>query len=386
MTTVYLVRHAEAEGNLYRRIHGWYDALITENGYRQIKALEERFRDTDVDAVYSSDLFRTRTTAGAVAGPRRLEVRTLSGLREVHMGEWEDRTWGEVRRTQPQLLDAFNANSRDWRAPGGENLEEVGVRVARSLWDIAQAHPEGTVAVFCHGTAIRQAVAQLRGLTWEERCAQGHSDNTAVTCLKMGAGRVEVVFENDNSHLPSQLSTLARQAWWRKEGGMSREDVNLWFRPMDLEGEREAYLEARREAWLTVHGEALPGDGSDFYRQALLEAHRDPWTVCRAMAGEEPVGILQLDAHRCQEEKAGYISFCYLSPDHRGRDLGVQLIGQAVSYFRPLGREYLRLQCAPCNTSAQHFYQKYGFYRVNRPGAGGQTTCLLEKYIGYDRA
>ena len=29
MTTIYLIRHAEAEGNLYRRIHGWYDSLIT---------------------------------------------------------------------------------------------------------------------------------------------------------------------------------------------------------------------------------------------------------------------------------------------------------------------------------------------------------------------
>ena len=42
MTTIYLVRHAEAEGNLYRLVHGWYNSLITENGYRQIAALEER--------------------------------------------------------------------------------------------------------------------------------------------------------------------------------------------------------------------------------------------------------------------------------------------------------------------------------------------------------
>ena len=42
MTTIYLVRHAEAEGNLYRRIHGWYNSLITENGFAQIKALEDR--------------------------------------------------------------------------------------------------------------------------------------------------------------------------------------------------------------------------------------------------------------------------------------------------------------------------------------------------------
>ena len=45
MTTIYIIRHAEAEGNLYRRIHGWYNSLITENGYRQIAALAARFRD-----------------------------------------------------------------------------------------------------------------------------------------------------------------------------------------------------------------------------------------------------------------------------------------------------------------------------------------------------
>ena len=69
MTTIYLVRHAEAEGNLYRRIHGRYNALITENGFRQIEALEKRFEHIHIDAVYSSDLFRTMTTAGAVYKP-----------------------------------------------------------------------------------------------------------------------------------------------------------------------------------------------------------------------------------------------------------------------------------------------------------------------------
>ena len=51
MTTVYMVRHAEAEGNLYRRVHGWYNSLITDNGYRQIAALRGRFADIHIDAV-----------------------------------------------------------------------------------------------------------------------------------------------------------------------------------------------------------------------------------------------------------------------------------------------------------------------------------------------
>ena len=56
MTRVYIVRHGEAEGNIYRRIHGQYDSNLTDNGLRQVEALEERFRSIHLDAVYSSDL------------------------------------------------------------------------------------------------------------------------------------------------------------------------------------------------------------------------------------------------------------------------------------------------------------------------------------------
>lgn len=39
MTTIYLVRHGEAEGNAFRRIHGQYDSLLTPTGFRQVEAL-----------------------------------------------------------------------------------------------------------------------------------------------------------------------------------------------------------------------------------------------------------------------------------------------------------------------------------------------------------
>lgn len=32
MTKIYLVRHAQAEGNLYRRAHGMYDSCVTRRG------------------------------------------------------------------------------------------------------------------------------------------------------------------------------------------------------------------------------------------------------------------------------------------------------------------------------------------------------------------
>lgn len=89
MTRIYIVRHAEAEGNLYRRAHGWYNSLITQRGYRQIAALSHRFAQVHIDAVYSSDLFRTMTTARSIYETHGLELHTLPALREINLGDWE---------------------------------------------------------------------------------------------------------------------------------------------------------------------------------------------------------------------------------------------------------------------------------------------------------
>ena len=212
----------------------------------------------------------------------------------------------------------------------------------------------------------------------------GHSDNTAVSCLKWDGAAFQLAFEGDNSHLDPAISTLARQSWWRRDGERA-EDVNLWFRPLDLERESQTYYEARREAWITVHGEDTPFDGESFLQDARLHCGRTPWGVTCAMAGDRMAGLIQLDPERYAKDGAGYIPFCYIVPQLRAQGLGVQLIGQAVSFYRPLGRQYLRLRCASYNTPAQHFYQRYGFYKIGEEQGSRVPLDILEKYIGYDR-
>ncbi len=384
MTTIYLIRHAEAEGNLYRRIHGWYDALVTDNGFRQIEALKQRFQSVPVDAVYASGLYRTEATARAVYLPQKLPLHIDPDLREIHMGAWEDKPWGEVRHFDPVEMDRFNASDPTWRAPGGENYAEVGQRVAAAVTRIAQNHPGQTVAVFSHGTAIRQTVAVLKGVPPEEWKSLPHSDNTAVTRLDWDGERFSVVFEMDNSHLDESISTLARQRWWRKDGGKTQ-DVNLWYRPLDWATEKTLYLDSRREAWTTTHVNGPEFCPEDFLGPAEERLSRSPWGVTAAMSGDQPAGILELDAQRYAGDGAGYIPFCYIVPERRGQGLGIQLIGQAVAFFRPLGRDKLRLRCAPYNARAQHFYAKYGFSKIGEEQGGRVPLDILEKYIGYER-
>lgn len=383
VTKVYLIRHAEAEGNLYRRIHGWYDSLITENGYRQIAALEKRFRDIPVDAVYSSDLFRTKTTAAAIYKPKGLELNTRQALREISMGCWEDLTWGEADWIDSERLRLFNTNDPKFSVEGGETFYQLQERMSQAILKIASSHPGKTVAVFSHGMAIRNVLACFMDIPVEKAHEMvPHGDNTSVSLLEVEAGNVEVKYINDNSHLSNDISTFAGQAWWRKTD--SAKDANLWFRPLDMENESQFYYSAREEAWLSIHGSMLHFDGEGFLRDAVAHANFDKRCVMQVMLHDRPAGLLQLDMHRDAEKGVGGIPFFYMLPEYRKMGLGVQLLGQAISIYRPMGRKYLRLRCAPDNHVAQRFYKRYGFKKIGEDPGSRVPLDIMEKYIGYE--
>ena len=383
VTKVYLIRHAEAEGNLYRRVHGWYDSLITENGYQQIKALEDRFRDIPVDAVYSSDLFRTRTTASAIYKPKGLELNTRHALREIHLGIWEDMTWAEADRMDPEQMTYFNTNDPRFCCEGSENFDQLRQRVSQGILTIAASYPGKTVAIFSHGMAIRNVIAHFKGIPVEKTHELvPHGDNTAVALLEIDSDRVEVKYFNDNSHLSDDTSTLARQSWWRKKD--AAKDANLWFRPLDMEKDSRFYCDAREEAWLNIHGSMLHFDGEGFLQDAIAHAKYDKRSVMQVMVGDQPAGLLQLDMHRDAEKGVGGIPFFYMLPEYRKMGLGVQLLGQAISVYRPMGRKYLRLRCAPDNYIAQRFYKRYGFRKIGEDPGSRVPLDIMEKYIGYE--
>lgn len=384
VTKLYLIRHAEAEGNLYRRLHGWYDGLITENGYRQIAALEERFRDIPVDAVYSSDLFRTRTTASAIYKPKGLELKTRRALREIHVGEWEDAPFAEAVRRNPKEFVLFNSNDPAFHCNGSETFLEVRERASEAILNIARENPGRTVAVFSHGVAIRNSLTKFLGYSVQDTKEKvPHGDNTSVALLEIEDGKVHVAYYNDNSHLSDELSTFARQQWWRKNGAI--EDANLWFRPLDIERDSQFFNQAREEAWLTIHGSMLHFDGEGFLQEAKDQARDDKRSILQVMQGDKPAGILQLNLRRDADKGVGSIPFLYMLPDFRRRGLGVQLLGQAISVYRPLGRKYLRLRCAPDNDVAQRFYQRYGFKKIGEDPGSRVPLDILEKYIGYEQ-
>ena len=369
MATIYVVRHAQAEGNLYRRTQGWYDSRVTALGEKQIQALSKRFRGVKIDAVYSSDLLRARTTALAVTVPRHMEVIPDPGLREIHLGEYEDMPFGELDALHTERWQHFRERLPQWHAPGGETYQQVCDRVTKSFFRIAQDHPDETVAVFSHGLAILCLQASLKGKTTQELAKDPLCGNTGVSCYEVKDGKFRILYENDATHLPPELVSRPSKV------------PNAWFQPMDLETGSELYRQARMDGWLAVHTDLMNFDGPGFWAEAKDQAIWDPRSLQTVLIGHEPVGVLQLSTLKGVRAGVGYIPFLWLGEAWRRQGVGGQLIGQAASVYRSMGRKKLRLQCSPLNGPAQCFYRKYGFVKKGTvPGAEGELD-LLEKDI-----
>lgn len=246
-------------------------------------------------------------------------------------------------------------------------------RLYRTVLRVAAAHPDQTVALFTHSTAIRCLLSAVRGKHPFDTPELGHCENTGVSCLEVEDGQVRVVFENDASHLPAEL-TATRQ----REVLPRFSSYQVWFRPMDPETEGALYIQARRDAWTLVYGSAQDFDGPAFLAEArAMQAQNGPRSLECVMLQDQIIGVLQMDFARHAEEGAGYIPFLYLKPEYRRLGVGVQLVGEAVCGYRAMGRRRLRLRCAAANEPAQRFYHKYGFQPVGQE-VGGRSGALLD--------
>ena len=356
MTTIYLIRHAEAEGNLYRIAQGQDDSILTDRGWRQVKALERRFEGVQIDEVYASDLYRTRATASAICLPRNLTPHLTRDLREIHVGVWERKTWGEFVRRWPEEMERFGRQMDRWRMEGAETPAQVLERALEAVRKIAAENDGKSVAVFSHGYVIRLLLANLQGISLRDTGAKSPTgDNTAVSLLEWDGAALRVVWQNDNSHLQTP-EYLAGEKVRRRANGL---EPGLYFAPPQLPAQGPRLEELIADSW----EEAPPA--LDPARPALV-----------GYLGEEPVGLIQFGP------AAGEIALLCVRRDCRRRGFGVQLIGQAVYRWRPLGAERLRA-ALPEGCAAERFFRDCGFAPAGEAGAG---KTLWEKDIGFDPA
>ena len=369
MTEIYVIRHVQAEGNLYRMCQGHWDGDVTPIGVRQRDALAERFKDVPVDAVYSSDLYRARFTASAITKYHDLPIITDRRFREINLGPWETKYFGNLRLEGGEEFHNFIFDQPNFHLEGAETYAQVAERAYGALCQVAENHPGQSLVITSHGVTIRCMLSKVSGFGIRDLTKLPLFMNTGVAKLLYENGSFTIEYLNDYSHLTQDLQ-------------YSMKGPDLRHEYIDPAEEKDYYNHCYRQAWLVSHGD-LENFNADTYLLCAAQHHAaDSEAVARLYCDEAPAGLIDLDTVRGSHAGYGWISLFYLEPEFRHRGCGIQLLSRAMQKYSRMGRTALRLHVAEENTGAISFYKRWGFNVLGRePGSRGYLL-LMEKKLG----
>jgi 2,3-bisphosphoglycerate-dependent phosphoglycerate mutase len=196
-TRLYLIRHAQSQGNTGEDLTTG-DPDLTTTGWEQARRLGERMKTQRLDAIYASPLRRTQQTALAIAEVTGLGVIPRADLREVTLGQADFDIRLLPADEQAKILDRVLSEGT-WDAfPGSEGSAAARERV-RNVMDQVVAENEGKrVAVVVHAAFIQTYVSIVLGL---DRDFVFYPFNASVTSIRAKGERRVIWRLNDVAHL-----------------------------------------------------------------------------------------------------------------------------------------------------------------------------------------
>jgi broad specificity phosphatase PhoE len=196
------VRHGSVVGAETRRFIGHLDVPLSPLGEAQIGALAVRLRGVAFDAIYCSDLRRTRRSAEILAAPHRLTPISEPALREFAMGRWDGLTAEEIRALDAAAFDAWMGDVERFQFPGGESLPDLEARAWPAFETIVARHAGGTVAIVAHGGSNRAILCRALGLGPARLLALGQ-DYAALSVLERAGSRWTLRLLNHHEPAPT---------------------------------------------------------------------------------------------------------------------------------------------------------------------------------------
>lgn len=205
-TKLIFIRHGQSIGNANHTLLGHTDLDLSELGFIQAKVTAEHLKNEEIDLVYSSDLKRAMSTARPHAEMRGLTVNGDVQLREVYLGDWENKSVEEV-------IEKYGENTYkvDWIAnfgtftfPNGEGVWAAGKRFGEEVKRLSQIHSGKTLLIVAHAAVLRAFFADIYGYTKEESAEKiPFPSNASYSVVSYENGKFIVEEYSKDEHLES---------------------------------------------------------------------------------------------------------------------------------------------------------------------------------------
>lgn len=174
---IYLVRHGQTLFNLHKRVQGWCDSPLTQEGVNQAIAVSKTLQSISFEYAYSSTSERAMDTMHYILQDRSVPYAYVKGLKELNFGSLE----GEK---EADVFTDISVYEKGFEMYGGETLPTCNQRFMTCLETIAKSHTDN-VLVVAHGGVIMGALRCLDEARFMKHMQEvGDIENCSVTILE----------------------------------------------------------------------------------------------------------------------------------------------------------------------------------------------------------
>ncbi len=197
---VFLVRHGHVEGIDRPHFRGRQHLQLTAAGVQQAEQTAAYLhRVARIDLVVSSPLTRCVTTAAVIGQPLGLAPVPDEGLIDRDYGDWQGRSFDEVRTDDPAGAAAWQADPTA-DIPNSEAMRALADRAGAAFDQLVAKHAGRCMVLVAHDTINRALLLRALGLGLDHyRCLR--QSPGAVSRLQHDGERWVVESMNQTAHL-----------------------------------------------------------------------------------------------------------------------------------------------------------------------------------------
>ncbi len=183
-TRLFLVRHGEVVSQGHGKFLGFTDLALSLRGKRQIQSLAEHLKGISLDRAYASDLKRAVDSARSICRGRAIKPVIRPAFREMNMGDWDGKSWDEVKKENPEIKALFFYDLKNFYFPGGENWIQFRGRVLQGLKILLKENQGKDILLVAHAGVNRIILARALGLRFKNMffMDQGYACLNIIEC------------------------------------------------------------------------------------------------------------------------------------------------------------------------------------------------------------
>ena len=175
---------------------------MNETGYSQIVLLARWLSAQLIDAIYSSPMRRTLSTASILAKPHNITPTIIDNLAEIDFGEWQGLHASEIQLRWQTMWQQWRTDPLTITLPRGESFHQVTTRSIQVFEQVIENASDNGVVLVSHDSVIKAIIAHILGVP-ASIYRRIRIDNASCTIIQFEYNKPVITVLNATSHLDS---------------------------------------------------------------------------------------------------------------------------------------------------------------------------------------